>query len=164
MMASMPARMLISMANSMNASQAMQASNQAMLTDVSALVDAKMKAVMGGISGQTAGVWVGDQRAAGVGASTGRAVDTEWLGQLGAGDGVSRGPGVAPDQRQPADGVEPAQQPVHPSTHGFAQRARCGHPGRQDSPRESRNPHACRRLRGGGCLAAQRINTEMTPR
>ena len=56
MMASMPARMLISMANSMNASQAMQASNQAMLTDVSALVDAKMKAVMGGISGQLRGV------------------------------------------------------------------------------------------------------------
>jgi PPE-repeat protein len=55
MMASMPARMLISMANSMNASQAMQASNQAMLTDVSALVDAKMKAVMGGISGQLRG-------------------------------------------------------------------------------------------------------------
>jgi PPE-repeat protein len=55
MMASMPARMLISMANSMNASQAMQASNQAMLADVSALVDAKMKAVMGGISGQLRG-------------------------------------------------------------------------------------------------------------
>jgi len=55
MMASMPARMLISMANSMNASQAMQASNQAMLGDVSALVDAKMKAVMGGISGQLRG-------------------------------------------------------------------------------------------------------------
>jgi PPE-repeat protein len=55
MMASMPARMLISMANSMNASQAMQASNQAMLADISALVDAKMKAVMGGISGQLRG-------------------------------------------------------------------------------------------------------------
>jgi hypothetical protein len=55
MMASMPARMLISMANSMNASQAMQASNQAMLADVSALVDAKMKAVLGGISGQLRG-------------------------------------------------------------------------------------------------------------
>ena len=55
MMASMPAKMLISMANSMNASQAMQASNQAMLADVSALVDAKMKAVMGGISGQLRG-------------------------------------------------------------------------------------------------------------
>jgi PPE-repeat protein len=55
MMASMPARMLISMANSMNASQALQASNQAMLADVSALVDAKMKAVMGGISGQLRG-------------------------------------------------------------------------------------------------------------
>jgi PPE-repeat protein len=55
MMASMPARMLISMANSMNASQAMQASNQAMLADISALVDAKMKAVLGGISGQLRG-------------------------------------------------------------------------------------------------------------
>jgi len=52
MMASMPARMLISMANSMNASQAMQASNQVVLADVSQLVDAKMKALMGGISGQ----------------------------------------------------------------------------------------------------------------
>jgi PPE-repeat protein len=55
MMASMPVRMLISMANSMNASQAMQASNQAMLADISALVDAKMKAVLGGISGQLRG-------------------------------------------------------------------------------------------------------------
>ena len=55
MMASIPARMLISMANSMNASQAMQASNQAMLADISALVDAKMKAVLGGISGQLRG-------------------------------------------------------------------------------------------------------------
>jgi PPE-repeat protein len=52
MMASMPARMLISMANSMNASQAMQASQQAMLADVSKLVDGKMKALMGGISAQ----------------------------------------------------------------------------------------------------------------
>jgi PPE-repeat protein len=52
MMASMPAKMLISMSNSMNASQAMQASNQAMLADVSKLVDDKMRLLMGGISGQ----------------------------------------------------------------------------------------------------------------
>ncbi len=55
MMASMPARMLISMAQSMNASQALQAGNQALLGDVSMLVDAKMKALMGGISGQMRG-------------------------------------------------------------------------------------------------------------
>ena len=52
MMASMPAKMLISMANSMNASQAMQAGQQAMLADVSKLVDGKMRALMGGISAQ----------------------------------------------------------------------------------------------------------------
>ena len=52
MMASMPAKMLISMSNSMTASQAMQASNQAMLGDVSQLVDAKMRLLLGGISGQ----------------------------------------------------------------------------------------------------------------
>jgi PPE-repeat protein len=55
MLASMPAKMLISLANSMNASQAMQAGNQAMLGTVSQLVDAKMKALMGGISGQMRG-------------------------------------------------------------------------------------------------------------
>jgi PPE-repeat protein len=55
MMASMPARMLISMANSMNASQAMQASNQAMLGTVSELVNSKLQAMMGGISGQLRG-------------------------------------------------------------------------------------------------------------
>jgi PPE-repeat protein len=52
MLASMPAKMLISMANTMNASQAMQAGQQAMLGEVSTLVDAKMKALMGGISAQ----------------------------------------------------------------------------------------------------------------
>ncbi|HTZ14863.1 MAG TPA: PPE family protein [Mycobacterium sp.] len=52
MMASMPAKMLISLANSMNASQAMQASQQAILADVSQLVDSKMKALMSGIGGQ----------------------------------------------------------------------------------------------------------------
>ena len=51
-MASMPAKMLISMANTMNASQAMQAGQQAMLGQVSTLVDAKMKALMGGISAE----------------------------------------------------------------------------------------------------------------
>jgi PPE-repeat protein len=55
MLASMPAKMLISMANSMNASQAMQAGQQALLADVTKLVDAKMKELMGGISGQMRG-------------------------------------------------------------------------------------------------------------
>jgi PPE-repeat protein len=52
MLASMPAKMLISMANSMNSAQAMQAGQQAVLADVSHLVDGKMKAMMSGISGQ----------------------------------------------------------------------------------------------------------------
>jgi PPE-repeat protein len=55
MLASMPAKMLISMGNSMNASTAMQAGNQAMLADVSSLVDAKMKAMLASISGQMRG-------------------------------------------------------------------------------------------------------------
>jgi PPE-repeat protein len=55
MFASMPAKMLISMSNSMSASQAMQAGNQAMLADVSSLVDSKIKAMMVGISGQMRG-------------------------------------------------------------------------------------------------------------
>ncbi|BBX44350.1 PPE family protein [Mycobacterium cookii] len=55
MFASMPVKMLMSMANSMNASQALQAGQQAMLADVSSLVDAKLKALMGGISGQMRG-------------------------------------------------------------------------------------------------------------
>jgi PPE-repeat protein len=55
MFASMPAKMLISMSNSMSASQAMQASNQAMLADVSTLVDGKMKAMLASISGQMRG-------------------------------------------------------------------------------------------------------------
>jgi PPE-repeat protein len=52
MLASMPAKMLMSLANSMNASQAMQATQQAVLADVSQLVDAKMKGLMSGIGGQ----------------------------------------------------------------------------------------------------------------
>ncbi|MGB7143371.1 MAG: PPE family protein [Mycobacterium sp.] len=55
MMASMPAKMLISMSNSMSASQAMQAGNQAMLADVSSMVDSKMKAMLASISGQMRG-------------------------------------------------------------------------------------------------------------
>ena len=55
MFASMPAKMLISMSNSMSASQAMQAGNQAMLADVSSLVDGKMKAMLASISGQMRG-------------------------------------------------------------------------------------------------------------
>jgi PPE-repeat protein len=55
MFASMPAKMLISMSNSMSASQAMQAGQQAMLADVTSLLDSKMKAMMVNISGQMRG-------------------------------------------------------------------------------------------------------------
>jgi len=55
MFASMPAKMLISMSNSMGASQAMQAGQQAMLADVTSILDGKMKAMMASISGQMRG-------------------------------------------------------------------------------------------------------------
>jgi PPE-repeat protein len=55
MFASMPAKMLISMSNSMGASQAMQAGQQAMLADVTSILDTKMKAMMANISGQMRG-------------------------------------------------------------------------------------------------------------
>ena len=55
MFASMPAKMLISMSNSMNASQAMQAGQQAMLADVTKVLDEKMKTMLAGISGQMRG-------------------------------------------------------------------------------------------------------------
>jgi PPE-repeat protein len=55
MFASMPAKMLISMSNSMSASQAMQAGQQAMLADVTKVLDAKMKTMLAGISGQMRG-------------------------------------------------------------------------------------------------------------
>jgi PPE-repeat protein len=55
MFASMPAKMLISMSNSMNASQAMQAGQQAMLANVTSILDSKMKAMLAGISGQMRG-------------------------------------------------------------------------------------------------------------
>ena len=55
MLASMPAKMLISMSNSMGASQAMQAGQQAMLADVTKMLDAKMKTMLAGISGQMRG-------------------------------------------------------------------------------------------------------------
>ena len=55
MFASMPAKMLISMSNSMGASQAMQAGQQAMLADVTSILDSKMKAMMANISGQMRG-------------------------------------------------------------------------------------------------------------
>lgn len=53
--ASMPAKMLISLANSMSASQAMQAGQQALLADVQAVMDGKIKALLGSISGQMRG-------------------------------------------------------------------------------------------------------------
>jgi PPE-repeat protein len=55
MLASMPAKMLISLGNSMGASQAMQAGQQAMLADVQALVDGKLKALLASISGEMRG-------------------------------------------------------------------------------------------------------------
>jgi PPE-repeat protein len=55
MFASMPAKMLISLSNSMGASQAMQAGQQAMLADVSNILDSKMKTMLAGISGQMRG-------------------------------------------------------------------------------------------------------------
>jgi PPE-repeat protein len=55
MFASMPVKMLMSMSNSMSASQAMQAGQQAMLADVTKVLDEKMKALIGGISGQMRG-------------------------------------------------------------------------------------------------------------
>jgi hypothetical protein len=55
MFASMPAKMLISMSNSMGASQAMQAGQQAMLADVTKILDSKMKTMLAGISGQMQG-------------------------------------------------------------------------------------------------------------
>jgi PPE-repeat protein len=55
MFASMPAKMLISMSNSMSASQAMQAGQQAMLANVTSLLDSKMKTMLASISGQMRG-------------------------------------------------------------------------------------------------------------
>jgi PPE-repeat protein len=55
MFASMPVKMLLSMSNSMNASQAMQAGQQAMLAQVTSLLDGKMKAMLASISGQMRG-------------------------------------------------------------------------------------------------------------
>src|ERR1700753_3203090 len=56
MFASMPAKMLISMSNSMSASQAMQAGQQAMLADVTKILGEKMKGIMASISGESGGV------------------------------------------------------------------------------------------------------------
>ncbi len=53
--ASMPVKMLMSLSNSMSASQAMQAGQQAMLADVTSILDSKMKAMMASISGQMRG-------------------------------------------------------------------------------------------------------------
>jgi PPE-repeat protein len=55
MFASMPARMLISLANSMSASQALQAGNQAMLANVSQILDGKMQLLMGSIGSEMRG-------------------------------------------------------------------------------------------------------------
>jgi PPE-repeat protein len=52
MLGSMPARMLMNMGMSMSRSQALQASNQALLGTVAEFVDGKLQGLMGGISGQ----------------------------------------------------------------------------------------------------------------
>jgi PPE-repeat protein len=79
MLASMPAKMLISLGNSMSASQAMQAGQQAMLADVQSLVDGKLKALLGSISGQMRGF--GSQitaQLAGAGRLGGMSVPNGW--------------------------------------------------------------------------------------
>jgi PPE-repeat protein len=79
MLASMPAKMLISLSNSMNASQALQAGQQAMLADVQSLVDGKLKALLGTISGQMRGF--GSQisaQLAGAGRLSGLSVPHGW--------------------------------------------------------------------------------------
>jgi PPE-repeat protein len=79
MLASMPAKMLISLSNSMNASQALQAGQQAMLADVQSLVDGKLKALLGTISGQMRGF--GSQisaQLAGAGRMSGLSVPHGW--------------------------------------------------------------------------------------
>ncbi|WIM88541.1 PPE family protein [Candidatus Mycobacterium wuenschmannii] len=53
--ASMPVKMLMSLANSMSASEAMQAGQQAMLAEVQTLMDTKLKAMLASISGQMRG-------------------------------------------------------------------------------------------------------------
>jgi PPE-repeat protein len=55
MLASMPVKMLMSLSQSMSASQAMQAGQQALMANVSSVLDGKMKALMSGISGQMRG-------------------------------------------------------------------------------------------------------------
>ncbi|OBK39877.1 hypothetical protein A5658_22265 [Mycobacterium sp. 1245111.1] len=77
--ASMPAKMLISLGNSMSASQAMQAGQQAMLADVQSLVDGKLKALITSISGQMRGF--GSQitaQLAGAGRMSGLSVPQGW--------------------------------------------------------------------------------------
>lgn len=79
MFASMPAKMLISLGNSMSASQAMQAGQQAMLADVQSLVDGKLKALLTSISGQMRGF--GSQisaQLAGAGRMSGLSVPQGW--------------------------------------------------------------------------------------
>ena len=137
MFASMPAKMLISLSNSMSASQAMQAGQQAMLADVTKLLDAKMNALIGEYIRPNAGVRVSHHCSAGVSGQVGWAVGSERLGASGARDGP-RGADIAGQQHRGAERVGgDAQQSVHPSTHGCPQRARNGHAGGQDGVRES---------------------------
>ena len=90
MLASMPAKMLISMSNSMGASQAMQAGQQAMLADVTKMLDAKMKALLASISGQMRGFGSTITAQLASAGQVGWAVGSERLGAGGARDGPRR--------------------------------------------------------------------------
>lgn len=77
--ASVPGKMAISLSNSLSASQALQSSQQAMLADVQSLVDGKLKALLGSISGQMRGF--GSQitaQLAGAGRLGGMSVPNGW--------------------------------------------------------------------------------------
>ena len=137
MFASMPAKMLISMSNSMGASQAMQAGQQAMLADVTKLLDAKMKTMLASISGQMRGFGsMISAQLASAGKLGGLSVPNGWA--QAAPEMVRAAPilpanSVAATERVGVD----AQQSIHPSTHGCDERARHGHAGGQDGVRES---------------------------
>ncbi len=79
MLASMPARMLMSMANSMGASQALQAGQQTLLNSRLQGPRRQDEAMMRGI--RAVGRWAQSISAQMASATVGRAVDTEWLGE-----------------------------------------------------------------------------------
>ena len=138
MLASMPAKMLISLSNSMGASQAMQAGQQAMLADVQSLVDGKLKALAGQHFRPDARIRIADHRSAGRRGAHGRLVDTEGWAQA-APEMVRAAPVLPLNSIAPTQIATPqsAHQPVHASPHGGNERTRHGHAGRQDGVGES---------------------------